>query len=239
MSDPREICLRRPDLCVEPLWCDGALGTGRVDMAEVLKSMAREPSPPPVPEPIAGLPEPPPPASVPVFEAGVVVRHRGLLLSSYWELRNDTTATLGDVVVVLPDRWLLLRQVKKPAVWLDADERFYVPGRFNRGVCTYGYVPRGGLEYIVQLARSGAIIAAMCDPRARVKPPRRIELQGLWRYDGYLVNLSPARIAVYQLDPYRGKRRFLADIAKRGCPIYSHWANQILQALGILARLVC
>ena len=239
MSDPREICLRRPDLCGEPLWRDGALGTGTVDMAEVLKSMAREPSPLPVAEPIAELPELSPPASAPLFEAGVVVRHRGLLLSSYWELRNEASATLGDVVVVLPDRWYILRRVKKPAVWLEADERFYVPGRYYRQICAYGYVPRGGLEYVVQLARSGAIIAAMCDLRARVKPPRTIELQGLWRYDGYLVNLSPARIAVYHLDPYRGRRRFLADIAKRGCPIYSHWANQILQALGVLARLVC
>ena len=139
----------------------------------------------------------------------------------------------------MPDRWLLLRQVKKPAVWLEADGRFYIPGRHYKQICTYGYVPRGGLEHIIQLARSGAIIAVMCDPRARVKPPRRIELQSLWRTDGYLVNLSPARIAVYHLDPYRGRRMFLADLAKKGCPIYSHWANQILQALGVLARLTC
>ena len=228
MSDGSDVCLRRPDLCGEA-WRE-----------EAKAAALREPDPADFPD--AEVPEPELRPAVelrPALEAGVVVRHRGLLLSSYWELRNDASAGLGDVVVVLPDRWYLLRRVKKPAVWLEADERFYIPGRFNRGVCTYGYVPRGALEHIVQLARSGAIIAVMCDPRARVKPPRRIELQGLWRYDGYLVNLSPARIAVYHLDPYRGRRRFLADIAKKGCPIYSHWANQILQALGVLARLTC
>ena len=229
MSDGSDVCLRRPDLCGET-WRE-----------EAKAAALREPDPADFPD--AEVFETPPPSPAvelkPTLEAGVVVRHRGLFFRSYWELRNDATAGLGDVVVVLPDRWYLLRRVKKPAVWLEADERFYIPGRFNRGVCTYGYVPRGGLEYVVQLARSGAIIAAMCDPRAKVKPPKRVELQGLWRYDGYLVNLSPARIAVYQLDPYRGRRRFLADIAKRGCPIYSHWANQILQALGVLAKLTC
>lgn len=237
MSEPREVCMRRPDLCGEPLWRE-APGTGTVDMAELLLKMAGGPSPPPVPEPIAGLPELPPPASAPVFEAGVVVRHRGLLLSSYWELRNDATATTGDVVVVLPDRWVLMRRVKRSDRWIEADSRFYVQGKFNKQICIYGYVPRGGLDYIIQLAKSGAVIAVMCDPGARVKPPRRVELRDLWRYEGYLVNLSPARIAVYHPDP-RGRRRFLADIAKGGCPIYSHWANQVLQALGVLARLTC
>ena len=215
MSDYKDICLRRPDLCGEA-WREAA-------REEAMKEEAREPE-----EPLESPEEPQLKPAVelkPALEAGVVIRRKGLLSSSYWELRNDASALPGDVVVVLPDRWLLLRPVKKPAVWLNADGRFYVP--------------RGSLDHIVQLARSGAIIAVMCDPRAKVKPPRRIELQGLWRTDGYLVNLSPARIAVYQLDPYRGKRRFLADLAKKGCPIYSHWANQILQALGVLAKLTC
>ncbi|AFA38647.1 hypothetical protein Pogu_0620 [Pyrobaculum oguniense TE7] len=229
MSDGSDICLRRPDMCGE-LWRE-----------EEKAAALREPDS--VDFPDAEVPEalaPSPAAEIkPTLEAGVVVRHRGVLFSTYWELRNDAAAQPGDVVVVLPDRWLLMRRVKKPALWLEADERLFIPGRFNRGVCTYGYVPRGALEHVVQLARSGAIIAAMCDPRARVKTPKRVELQWIWRSEGYLVNLSPARIAVYHFDPYRGRRRFLADIAKGGCPIYSHWANQVLQALGVLARLIC
>lgn len=39
MSEPREVCMRRPDLCGEPLWRE-APGTGTVDMAELLLKMA-------------------------------------------------------------------------------------------------------------------------------------------------------------------------------------------------------
>ncbi|MEM0468094.1 MAG: hypothetical protein QW680_06240 [Pyrobaculum sp.] len=235
-----EECNRRPDLC---------------DPYGVARESARNPPPPPAgsqeaPPPVAAGE---PPASIPPSEpavelppgppkpqeaAGAVVRYRRLLIPTYWQVASDAAARLGDVVVVFPDRWLLLRRVRRPPSWSDPDEGFFATGFLNRQVCAYGYLPRGALEYVVQLARSGAVVAAMCDIRARAKPPRRLELQWLWRTEGYLVNLSPARIAVLQ-PAAEGKRYFVADLARRGCPAYSHWVNQILQALGVLARLTC
>lgn len=167
-----------------------------------------------------------------------VYKHRGLLLSSYWLVSNEATARIGDVVVVLPDKWLVLKRVKRPDTWVDADDSLYVRGRIDKQICIYGYIPRNAIDHIAEMARSGAVIAAMCDPRKRVRPPRHFELQMLWRTDGYLVNLSPAKLAVFWPDD-GGKRYFLADIAKKGCPVYSHFANQLLQRLGVLARLVC
>ncbi len=198
-------------------------------------TQAEPPAPIPPPLPVPELPPGPP---RPQEAGGVVVRYRRLLIPTYWQVASDAVARLGDVVVVFPDKWLLLRRVRRPHSWSDPDEGFFVSGHLNRQVCAYSFLPRGALEYVVNLAKSGAVIAAMCDIRARAKPPRRLELQWLWRSEGYLVNLSPARVAVLQ--PAAGGRRyFVADLAKKGCPAYSHWVNQVLQALGVLARLVC
>ena len=244
-----EHCARRPDLC-DPY------GVAR-DSARnppPLPAGSQEGSPPPEPPlaageppapippagdlPLPSGPELPPGPTRPQEAGGVVVRYRRLLVPTYWQLASDAVARLGDVVVVFPERWLLLRRVRRPPSWSDPDEAFFVSGVLNRQVCAYGYLPRGALEYVVNLAKSGAVVTAMCDIRARAKPPRRYELQWLWRTEGYLVNLSPARIAVLQ-PAAEGRRYFVADLAKRGCPAYSHWVNQILQALGVLARLLC
>jgi len=78
----------------------------------------------------------------------------------------------------------------------------------------------------------------MCDPRAVVRPPRREELYSIWRYEGYLVNTAPAKMALIRLDPSR-KPKFAVDYLRKGCPIYSQHLNQILQLSGIPIQLTC
>jgi hypothetical protein len=95
------------------------------------------------------------------------------------------------------------------------------------------------VERIAAELRSGrfALVAA-CDPRAVVRPPRREELYGIWRYEGYLVNTAPARMALIRLDPTK-KPKFAVDYLRKGCPIYSQHLNQILQLSGIPVQLTC
>jgi hypothetical protein len=95
------------------------------------------------------------------------------------------------------------------------------------------------VERIAAELRSGrfALVAA-CDPRAVVRPPRREELYQIWRYEGYLVNTAPARMALIRLDPAR-KPKFAVDYLRKGCPIYSQHLNQILELSGVTIQLTC
>ncbi|RFA95037.1 hypothetical protein [Pyrobaculum aerophilum] len=237
MNEPREVCMRRPDLCGEPLWRE-AVGTGTVDMAEVLRKMAGEPTPPPVPEP----PQPPAPPVPPEFAPGwgALIRVKGIIGSSYWRIVNTPYAQLGDIIVVKnPQEVFVLRRVRKADRWLEPPDALYVSGHIERQFCVYGFVLQRSIELIAQLFRSGkyAIILG-CDPRAVVKPPRRFELQQIWRYEGYVVNASPARIAVVRLDN-SAKRKIALSYFKKGCPVYSLWANQLLQLIGVPVQLTC
>ncbi len=232
----REICMRRPDLCGEPLWHE-AVGTGTVDMAEVLRKTAGGPTPPPVPEPPPPAP-PVPPEFAPGW--GAPIRVKGIIGSSYWRIVNTLYAQLGDVVIVKnPQEVFVLRRARKTDGWLEPPDALYVSGHIERQFCVYGFVLQRSIELIVQLFRSGkyAIILG-CDPRAVVKPPRRFELQQIWRYEGYVVNASPARIAVVRLDN-SAKRKIALSYFKKGCPVYSLWANQLLQLIGVPVQLTC
>ncbi len=236
----REICMRRPDLCDpmavarEEAWRE-AVGT--VDMAELLRKMAGEPTPPPVPEPPPPAP-PVPPEFAPGW--GALIRIKGLLLSSYWRLVNTPYASLNDVVVVKnPQEVYVLRRDRKADRWLEPPDALYLAGRVERQYCIYGFVLQRSIELIAQMFRSGRYALVLgCDPRAIVKPPRRYELAQIWRYEGYVVNASPARLAVIRLDG-AAKPKIAIKYFSKGCPVYSLWANQLLQLIGVPIQLTC
>ncbi len=237
----REICLRRPDLCDpmavarEEAW-RGAPGTGTVDMAELLRKMAGEPSP--------TVPEPPPPAPPmpPDIQPqwGAPIRVKGIIGSSYWRIVNTPYAQLGDVVVVKnPQEVYVLRRVRKADGWLEPPDSLYIAGRLEKQYCVYGFVLQRSIELIAQMFRSGRYALVLgCDPRAVVKPSRRYELAQIWRYEGYVVNASPARLAVIQLDN-AVKPKIAVKYFGKGCPIYSLWANQLMQLIGVPVQLTC
>ncbi|MGC8584135.1 MAG: hypothetical protein ACP5MH_10480 [Thermoproteus sp.] len=262
MIDPREICARRPDLCGEAqtLAREEARGTGTVDMAEYLRRTlggggSRQPQTPAAPrEPPAGFeadapepgltqyaPPPPPSPPPPPPPAGWVlpIRQRAFFLSVYWLPVNEPYARLGDVVVVKsPQEVYLLRRVKRADRWTD-DYRLYIAGDVDKQLCTYGFILRDSIEHIAQLFRSGGYALVLgCDRRAVVRPPKREELYSIWRYEGYVVNASPARLAVIRLDRSK-KARFAVEYFGKGCPVYSHYANQLLQLIGVSIQLTC
>ena len=241
----REICLRRPDLCDpmavarEEAWRE-AVGAGTVDMAELLRKMTREPSPT-EPKPPAEPPPPAPPIPLDIQpQWGFPIRVRGLLFASYWRLINTSYAQLGDVVIIKnPQEVFVLRRVRKTDGWLEPPDSLFITGYIERQFCVYGFVLQRSIELIAQLFRSGRYALVLgCDPRAVVKPPRRFELQQIWRYEGYVVNASPARIAVVRLDN-SAKRKIALSYFKKGCPVYSLWANQLLQLIGVPVQLTC
>ncbi|AET34286.1 hypothetical protein [Pyrobaculum ferrireducens] len=257
MTDPREVCVRRPDLCGETQTLareETARGTGTVDMAEYLRRMlggdgSRLQTPAAPREPLVGFeadaPEPgavastPPP---PPVEPGWVlpIRQRAFFISVYWMPVNEPYARLGDVVVIKsPQELYLLRRVKKADRWTEPDYRYYIAGYVEKQLCAYGFVLRGSIEHIAQLFRSGGYALVLgCDRRAVVRPPKREELYSIWRYEGYVVNASPARLAVIRIDDSK-KARFAVDYFGKGCPIFSHYANQLLQLIGVPIQLTC
>jgi hypothetical protein len=221
-------------------------GAGTVDMRDVWRMMEAPPQPhnghpeapleapapaqpPPVPEPT-----PPPPT-----EIQIPVRHKGLLFSSFWQVVNEPYAGVGDVVVVKnASDYVVIRRVPKNRHWID-DAQLRIAGYVERRLCIYGFVLTRDIERIAAELRSGRYaLVAMCDPRAVVRPPRREELYQIWRYEGYLVNTAPAKMALIRLDPSR-KPKFAVDFLKKGCPIYSQHLNQILQLSGIPVQLTC
>lgn len=244
----REICVKRPDLCDPTALAREeakAPGTGTVDMAELLRKMAREPAPPmlePPPAPESPAPPPPllPPAPLPPdFRWGALIKIKGLL-SSYWRLVNTPYAGVNDVVIIKsPQEVYVLRRKKKADKWLEPPDGLFIPGRVEKQFCVYGFVLQRSIELIAQLFRSGKYALVLgCDPRAVVKPPRQYELQQLWRYEGYVVNASPARLAVIRLDE-GAKRKIALKFFPKGCPIYSLWANQLLSIIGVPVQLTC
>jgi hypothetical protein len=261
MTDPREICARRPDLCGETQILareETARGTGTVDMAEYLRrilggdgsrpqtptSPAPAPREPPAgfeadaPEPVPAQYAPPPP---PVEPGWVLpIRQRVFFLSVYWMPVNEPYVRLGDVVVIKsPQEVYLLRRVKRADRWTEPDYRFYIAGGVDKQLCAYGFILRGSIEHIAQLFRSGGYALVLgCDRRAVVRPPKREELYSIWRYEGYVVNASPARLAVIRLDEGK-KPKFAVEFFNKGCPVFSHYANQLLQLVGIPIQLTC
>jgi hypothetical protein len=235
-------CLYRPSmLCGERLEHDAAAADAR----EIWRMSQLYPQP--QPQPNNGHPEAPPaeapiptPAPEPApTEAEIPIRHKGLLFSSYWVAVSDVYAGVGDVVVVKNvSNYIIIRRVPKSKHWID-DTQLRIPGYVERRLCVYGFVLSRDVERIAAELRSGrfALVAA-CDPRAVVRPPRREELYGIWRYEGYLVNTAPARMALVRIDPTR-KPKFAVDFLKKGCPIYSQHLNQILQLSGIPIQLMC
>ncbi len=241
-------CLYRPSmLCGEKdEKVEYRRGAGTVDMRDVWRMMEAPPQPhnghpeapleapapaqpPPVPEPT-----PPPPT-----EIQIPVRHKGLLFSSFWQVVNEPYAGVGDVVVVKnASDYVVIRRVPKNRHWID-DAQLRIAGYVERRLCIYGFVLTRDIERIAAELRSGRYaLVAMCDPRAVVRPPRREELYQIWRYEGYLVNTAPAKMALIRLDPSR-KPKFAVDFLKKGCPIYSQHLNQILQLSGIPVQLTC
>jgi len=245
-------CLYRPSmLCGEK---DEKLhrGTGTVDMREIWRMMEAQPPPqpqngqPPREAPPAEAPAPAqlPPApeltTPPPTEAmQIPIRHKGLLFSSFWQVVNEPYAGVGDVLIVKsPGDYVVIRQVRKARHWID-DTQLRIAGYVERRLCTYGCVLSRDIERIAADLRSGRYaLVAMCDPRAVVRPPRREELYQIWRYEGYLTNTAPAKMALIRLDPSR-KPKFAVDFLKKGCPIYSQHLNQILQLSGIPVQLTC
>ncbi len=244
-------CLYRPSmLCGEK---DEKLhrGTGTVDMREIWRIM--EAQPPPQPHnsqppreapPAEAIPTQPPPAPEPTTPppaeaVQIPIRHKGLLFSSFWQVVNEPYAGVGDVVVVKnASDYVVIRRVPKSRHWID-DTQLRIAGYVERRLCIYGFVLQRDVERIAAELRSGryALVAA-CDPRAVVKPPRREELYNIWRFEGYLVNTSPAKMALIRLDMSR-RPKFAVDYLRKGCPIYSQHLNQILQLTGIPIQLMC
>jgi hypothetical protein len=232
-------CLYRPTMCSER----GEKLEHGVDMREFFWRMSQLS---PQLQPHSGQPLQTPPAEAvpapapePAPMEAVPIRHKGLILSSYWAIVNDVYAGVGDVVVVRsPGDYVVIRRVPKSRHWID-DTQLRISGVVERRLCIYGFVLSRDVERIASELRSGrfALVAA-CDPRALVRPPRREELYSIWRYEGYLVNTSPAKMALIRLDPSR-KPKFAVDFLKKGCPIYSQHLNQILQLSGIPVQLTC
>jgi hypothetical protein len=239
-------CLYRPTICSERgerLEHDGA-----ADMREFWRMSQLSPQPQPQPQPpqteetAEGI-QPPPalePTPMPSTEtAQLPIRHRGLISSSYWVEVSDVYAGVGDVVVVKnASNYVIIRRVPKSKHWID-DTQLRIAGYVERRLCVYGFVLSRDVERIAAELRSGRFaLVAMCDPRAVVRPPRREELYSIWRYEGYLVNAAPAKMALVRIDTTR-KPKFAVDFLKKGCPIYSQHLNQILQLSGIPVQLTC
>ena len=232
-------CLYRPSmLCGERLEHDA----GAADMREIWRMSQLYPQP--QPQPHNGQPEAPPaeapiPTPAPPAEMQIPVRHKGLLFSSYWVTVSDVYAGVGDVLIVKsPGDYVIIRRVPKSRHWID-DAQLRIAGYVERRLCIYGFVLSRDVERIAAELRSGRFaLVAMCDPRAVVRPPRREELYSIWRYEGYLVNTAPAKVALVRIDTTR-KPKFAADFLKKGCPIYSQHLNQILQLSGIPVQLTC
>lgn len=229
-------CLYRPSLCGEREEDEKEL------MRELKKRVLREPP----------LPHEPPQTAVPrelfyeqpqtphlpqaVFSP---VRRKGLLFSSYWQVVNTPYAEVGDVVVVKSSsEYFVLRQVKRPDLWMEPSALYYIAGDVERRFCIYGFVLGRDMERIAAELRSGryALVAA-CDPRVLVKPPSREELYVIWRYEGYIINASPAKMTLIKLNSKKPK--FAVDYLRKGCPIYSQHLNQILNTAGIPIQLAC
>jgi hypothetical protein len=248
-------CLYRPSmLCGEK---DEKLhrGAGTVDMREVMREMwLAEPQPqrpqngqPPQTEetpPAEAIPTQPPPAPEPTTPPPtetlqIPVRHKGLLFSSFWQVVSDVYAGVGDVLIVKsPGDYVVIRRAPKSRHWID-DTQLRIAGYVERRLCIYGFVLSRDVERIAAELRSGryALVAA-CDPRAVVRPPRREEVYSIWRYEGYIVNTAPAKMALIRLDPSR-RPKFAVDYLRKGCPVYSQYLNQILQLSGIPIQLTC
>jgi hypothetical protein len=198
-----------------------------------------QPPHPQTEEAAEGIQPPPAPELTPPQAEEIPVRHKGLLFSSFWQVVSDVYAGVGDVLIVKsPGDYVVIRQVRKTRHWID-DAQLRIAGHVERRLCIYGFVLSRDVERIAAELRSGkfALVAA-CDPRAIVRPPRREELYSIWRYEGYLTNASPAKMALIRLDTTR-KPKFAVDYLRKGCPAYSQHLNQILQLSGIPIQLTC
>jgi len=232
-------CLYRPSmLCGERLEHDA----GAADMREIWRmSQLSQPQPQPHNESpqTEEAPTPPGPVLPQAQTVEIPIRHKGLIFSSFWQVVHDVYAGIGDVVVIRsPGDYVVIRRTRKSRHWID-DSQLRIAGYVERRLCIYGFVLQRDVERIASELRSGrfALVAA-CDPRAVVKPPRREELYSIWRYEGYLVNTAPARMALIRLDTTR-KPKFAVDYLRKGCPVYSQYLNQILQLSGIPIQLTC
>ena len=235
-------CLYRPSmLCGERLEHDA----GAADMREIWRMSQLYPQPQPQPN-NGQPPQETPPAEAPIPTPApeltpleIPIRHKGLLFSSFWTIVNEPYAGVGDVVVVKnASNYVVIRRAPKSRHWID-DAQLRIAGYVERRLCIYGFVLTRDIERIAAELRSGRYaLAAMCDPRAVVRPPRREELYSIWRYEGYLTNTSPAKMALIRLDPSR-KPKFAVDYLRKGCPVYSQYLNQILQLSGIPIQLTC
>jgi hypothetical protein len=235
-------CLYRPAMCSER----GEKLGHDVDMREFWRMTQLSPQPQLQPEtPVetrvapTEAPAPTPLPELTPTEMQIPIRHKGLFFSSYWFIVNDVYAGVGDVVVIRsPGDYVILRRTHKSRQWLD-DTQLRIAGYVERRLCIYGFVLSRDIERIASEMRSGRFaLVAMCDPRAVVKPPRREELYNIWRFEGYLVNTAPAKMALIRLDMSR-KPKFAVDYLRKGCPIYSQHLNQILQLSGIPIQLTC
>jgi hypothetical protein len=238
-------CLYRPSMLCGEKEEKLERGAGAADMREIWRMTEAQPPPqphngqPPREAPPAEAPIPTQPPEPTPTEIQIPIRHKGLIFSSYWIEVNDVYAGVGDVVVVKnASEYLILRRVPRSKHWVD-DDQLRIAGYVERRLCIYGFVLQRDVERIAAELRSGRFaLVAMCDPRAVVRPPRREELYGIWRYEGYLVNTAPAKMALVRLDPSR-RPRFAVDFLKKGCPIYSQHLNQILQLSGVPIQLTC
>jgi hypothetical protein len=153
-------------------------------------------------------------------------------------MSSDAYAHRGDVVVVHGTAWYVLRPVKRPKTWMEAPEELYIEGEHDKSLCAYGFVLQRDLERIAAALRTGryALVAACAG--VKVRPPRREEHYAIWRYEGYMVNASPALLTLVLLRP-SAKRRFAVDWLRKGCPAYSHAVNKVFEMLALPPRLLC
>jgi hypothetical protein len=236
-------CLYRPSmLCGERLEHDAGAADVREDwrMSQLSPPQFQPHNVPPQEAPPAeAIPTQPPPVPEPAPAEMIPIRHKGLISSSYWVIVNDVYAGVGDVVVVKnASDYVVIRRTHRSRHWID-DTQLRIAGYVERRLCIYGFVLSRDIERIAAELRSGRYaLVAMCDPRAVVKPPRREELYQIWRYEGYIVNTAPAKMALIRLDPSR-RPKFAVDYLRKGCPVYSQHLNQILQLSGIPIQLTC
>jgi hypothetical protein len=229
MSADWRDCIYRPHLC----------GQGDEQRAEGLRELLAELHGRPASSMRARWQRERPEALIPAAH-GLPVRHGGFLLASYWHVVREPHAAAGDIVVVRgPGEYYILRRAKRADAWIEAPPELMVAGRVDRRLCVYGFVLLRDIERVAELVGAGthALIAA-CDPRASARPPRREDMYAVWRQEGHLVNVSPARLAPVRLDP-GARPRFAADYARHGCPAYSRHVNRLLALVGVPARLLC
>jgi len=193
---------------------------------------------PPPPEPPLPPSAPPPLPPGPSVEelSGVVVR-TGSLFRKYYLKLKDAEARPGDILVVVGREWYVLRPAPKADVWVG-DGVIKLRGeavRFSLNAIPHKLL----LDYAAQIAWGKTALIAAKVPRARVKWPKRYDPEvSPFVRDLAEIAQSPALVALVRLSDSGAKRTAVSWLSK-GSYVYCHAVNQLLQQVGVGARLIC